>query len=159
MSEATQVGNVFVETVNDNAARGSSGTRIFTGKLFRTRKGHGYTFTVEPPSEPKEPAHRPARIAYMLAFAHKLQEAIDRGEYRDRADAARQLGLTRARITQILDLTLLAPDIQEELLFLEAVDGREPVSERIIREIDLHENWAEQRRAWIYLSVTRSEPR
>jgi hypothetical protein len=28
-----------------------------------------------------------------------------------------RLGLSRARISQLLDLTLLAPDIQEQILF------------------------------------------
>jgi hypothetical protein len=40
----------------------------------------------------------------VLALAHRLEAAIDRGEYRHRADLARQLGFTRARITQLLDL-------------------------------------------------------
>jgi len=66
----------------------------------------------------------------MLAFAHKLQEAIDNGEYTDRADAARKLGLTRARVSQLLDLLMLAPDIQGKILFMERVDGIEPTSER-----------------------------
>ena len=150
MSEATQVGNVFVEAVTNDAATDTPGTRIFTGRLFRTRKGHGYAFTVEPPSEPPEPARRPARIAYMLAFAHKLQEAIDRGEYRDRAEAARQLGLSRARITQLLDLTLLAPDIQEQVLFAEAVDGVEPMSERQLHETTQQGPWRCQRRDFAF---------
>ena len=47
----------------------------------------------------------------MLALAHKIQQAIDGGVVRDRAEVARRLGLTRARVTQLLDLALLAPDI------------------------------------------------
>jgi ParB-like chromosome segregation protein Spo0J len=79
-----------------------------------------------PPAAP-EPVRRPARLAIMLAFAHKIQQAIDRGAVRDRAEVARRLGLTRARVTQHLDLTLLAPDIQEQILFAESVDGLEPM--------------------------------
>jgi hypothetical protein len=52
-----------------------------------------------------------------LALAHVIQRAIDRGEIRDQAEAARMFGLTRARLTQIMDLKLLAPDLQEEILF------------------------------------------
>jgi ParB-like chromosome segregation protein Spo0J len=62
----------------------------------------------------------------MLALAHTLEAAIAAGEFADRADVARHLGFTRARVTQLLDLTLLAPDIQEAVLALEAVDGVEP---------------------------------
>jgi hypothetical protein len=80
----------------------------------------------------------------MLALAHKLQQAIDRGAVRDRADVARRLGLTRARVTQLLDLTLLAPDIQERILFSESEDGLEPVSERSVRGVLHIEDWAKQ---------------
>jgi len=93
-------------------------------------------------------ARFPARVARMLAIAHHLQAAIDRGQLFDRAHAARCLGMTRARLTQICDLLLLAPDIQEELLFLETVDGLEPFAERELRPIARYRRWAEQREAW-----------
>ena len=126
---------------------------IFTGQLFRVRDGKGWAFVDEPPAPP-EPVRRPARVARMLALAHRLQAAIDRGEYRDRAELARQLGLTRARISQLLALTLLAPDLQARVLFLEAVDGREPLTERALREVVRHEGWAEQRTVWASLSMS-----
>ena len=71
----------------------------------------------------------------MLALAHKIEAAIQEGTLRDRADAARHLGYTRARITQLCDLTLLPVAEQERLLFLESVDGLEPVTERGLRGI------------------------
>jgi hypothetical protein len=71
----------------------------------------------------------------MLALAHKIQNAIDRGAVQDRAEAARRLGLTRARITQLLDLTLLAPDVQEQILFAESIDGLEMTCERALRAV------------------------
>jgi len=124
------------------------GTHVVIGRLFRRRKGHGWAFAEEPEPPPPEPVRRPARVAQMLAFAHGLQAAIDRGEYRDQADAARQLGLTRARITQLMNLTLLAPEIQEAVLFLEAVDGREPLSERDLRGVVAAGDWGAQRARW-----------
>jgi len=81
----------------------------------------------------------------MLALAHKIQNAIDRGVVRDCADVAMRLGLSRARISQLLDLTLLAPDIQEQILFAESVDGVEPMSESALREVVRLEDWAKQR--------------
>jgi hypothetical protein len=124
------------------AAPASSGT-IVTGKLHRVRKGHGQRFVETPPVVP-EPVRRPARVAVMLALAHKIQQAIDRGAVQDRAEVARRLGLTRARLTQLLDLTLLAPDIQASILELQSVDGVEPMSERALRDIVHAENWAVQ---------------
>ncbi len=51
-------------------------------------------------------------IARRVALAHHIENLIERGELRDYAEAAERLGLTRARVTQICDLALLAPDIQ-----------------------------------------------
>ena len=132
------------------AGRTDGDTLVLTGKLFRKRRGRGYVFTEKPP-EPKpvhEPVRRPARVAQMLAFAHGLGAAIERGDFRDQADAARHFQLTRARITQLMNLTLLAPDIQEQVLFLEAVDGREPMSERDLRTVIYAGDWGAQRAQW-----------
>ncbi|MBK6918542.1 MAG: hypothetical protein IPH07_14200 [Deltaproteobacteria bacterium] len=80
-----------------------------------------------------------------------MQAAIDRGAIADRADVARKLGLTRARVTQLLDLLLLAPDLQAAVLALEAVDGAEPMAERTLRAVAHAGTWAEQRAAWAKL--------
>ncbi len=128
-------------TSNSTAA----GPRVVTGQLHRVQRGHGKRFVSEPPPGP---VRRPARVAVMLALAHKIQDAIDRGTVRDRAEVARRLGFTRARITHLLDLTLLAPDLQERILVLEAIDGVEPMSERALRMVAHAGSWAEQRRLW-----------
>jgi|GEM_PF-652288 len=136
--------------MNDVAAEP---TMVFGGQLFRTRKGRAWTFTEEPPPPAPEPVRRPARVAKTLAMAHAFEAAITRGELRDRADLARRLDLNRARVTQILDLVLLAPDIQEAVLHLEAVDGVEPAAERALRDVVRRESWSEQRVAWAELAV------
>ena len=122
---------------------------VIKGTLFR-RKGSRVTFAEEPPAPEvkREPAHRPAMVARMLALAHHLQGAIDRGIITDRASVARSLVFTRARVTQLLDLLLLAPDIQEQVLALEAVDGVEPIGERALRDVAHAGTWEEQRAAW-----------
>jgi len=84
----------------------------------------------------------------MLALAHHLNTAIERGVVADQAAVARKLGLTRARITQLLDLTLLAPDLQLQVLELEAVDGVEPLAERQLRAVMAAGTWPQQRAAW-----------
>lgn len=122
-----------------------SGVHLFEGKLHRTRRSHGTTFVEGPVQPPPQPVRRPARIALMLALAHKIQRAIDRGVVRDRAEVANRLGLTRARVTQLLDLALLAPDLQEQLLFLDTVDGKEPLAERQLRRVTRENSWTEQR--------------
>ena len=123
--------------------RGTSSGTMVAGKLHRVRKGHEKRFA-ETPVAPA-PVSRPARVALMLALAH-IQQAIDRGAVQDRAEVAWRLGLTRARVTQLLDLTLLAPEIQEQILFAESVDGIEPMSERAVRRVTSARSWTEQRR-------------
>jgi hypothetical protein len=136
---------------------GAGAPRVISGKLHRVRRGHARAF-VERPAAPPPVAHRPARVALMLALAHKIEELIHRGAARDRADVARRLGLTRARVTQLLDLTLLAPEIQEAVLLLEAIDGVEPLSERVLRALAPSSSWAQQREAWRALSAEAPPP-
>ncbi|MBN2717051.1 MAG: hypothetical protein JXX14_14465 [Deltaproteobacteria bacterium] len=128
-----------------------TGTVVFKSAFHRLRRGNGHTITTTAPPipTPRVPVRKPARVALMLAFAHSLEEAINNGEYTDRADAARKLGLTRARISQLLDLLMLAPDIQEKILFMERVDGIEPTSERALRKVVAVESWGEQREMFI----------
>lgn len=109
------------------------GALVLKARFHRKRQGHGVAIRPGPPPEPRKPVRRPARVAIRLALAHIIEQAIREGKVKDRADAARRLGLTRARLTQICDLTLLPVAEQERILFLEAVDGVEPVSERATR--------------------------
>ena len=132
------------DTEPTTATEAKAVVRIFEGKLHRAQRGHGKTFIDGPPLPPPEPVRRPARVAVMLALAHKIQDAIDRGVVRDRAEVARRLGLTRARVTQLMDLTLLAPDLQEQILFAESVDGVEPFAERALRKTSATEPWSGQ---------------
>ena len=88
---------------------------------------------------------RPAKAARQLALAHHLDAAIERGLVADQAALARKLGLTRARVTQLFDLLMLAADLQEQVLALEAVDGAEPMAERTLRAVAHAGTWAEQR--------------
>jgi hypothetical protein len=61
-------------------------------------------------------APRIPRVTRLMALAIKLQDMVDRGEVLDYADLARLGLVTRARLTQIMNLLLLAPDIQEQIL-------------------------------------------
>lgn len=91
---------------------------------------------------------KPARVAQMLALAHDLRKKLDCRECKDQTALGRDLGMTPTKVTWLLDLLLLAPDIQEEILFLEATRRRGPVTERALREVVRHPNWADQRRVW-----------
>lgn len=101
----------------------------------------------------------PAHVARQIALARALQRRVDSGEFADYAAMARDLGFTRARISQLMDLLLLAPDIQEEILFLEVPPGRQPISERMLREAVLRSlDWGQQGKYWSELARARLPP-
>jgi hypothetical protein len=85
-----------------------------------------------------------SRVARLLALAHKIQGMLDRGEVESMADLARLGRVSRARITQIMDLLMLAPEIQEALLC-----GRAMTDIRELLAIAHATNWADQRGRWM----------
>ena len=90
---------------------------------------------------------RMPRITRLMALAIKFEAMVENGEVRDYADLARLGYVTRARITQIMNLLNLAPDIQEELLSSNTVVSQ-PAAERQIRHVVSAVEWCEQRRRW-----------
>lgn len=100
------------------------------------------------------PTGRIPRVTRLLALAHRLDRMIANGEIRDYADAARRLGLTRARVTQVMNLVLLSPAIQNTILDLPPVaQGRDPVSERQLRPIVAEPDWNRQIEMWRKIDV------
>jgi hypothetical protein len=91
-------------------------------------------------SQPRIP-----RITRLMALAIKFETMVGRSEVRDYADLARLGYVTRARITQIMNLLNLAPDIQESMLF-----GTWPTSgsERAVRTLCASVHWQDQRSRW-----------
>lgn len=95
------------------------------------------------------PAGRTPRVSKMMALAIHLQELVDSGQVRDYTALAELGHVSRARITQIMDLTLLAPDVQEALLFLPKIEkGRDRINERMLRVIAAEQVWDRQRELW-----------
>jgi site-specific DNA recombinase len=97
----------------------------------------------------QEKLGRLPRITRLMALAVRFQELLRTGTVQDYAELARLGIVSPARMTQLMNLLHLAPDIQEEILFLpEREDGREPVSERAIRRLPDILSWKEQRQRW-----------
>jgi len=89
------------------------------------------------------------RISRLMALAIRFDRLIKAGELADQADLARLGNVTRARVTQIMNMLQLAPDIQEDILFLpRTVKGRDPIREIMIRPIAAELEWRKQRRLW-----------
>ena len=82
------------------------------------------------------------RIARLMALAIHFDGLLRADEFRDYAELARLGRVTRARMTQIMKLLNLAPDIQEQILFLPRLRG---LNERNLRPIVRRIDWKEQR--------------
>jgi hypothetical protein len=102
------------------------------------------------PSDVPPPRNgRLPRVTQVMALAIQFQDMIQRGEARDYADLARLGCLTRERMSQIMELVWLAPDIQQEVLeFPPSGAVRFPISEVAVRKIAGSLAWDEQRHAW-----------
>jgi hypothetical protein len=93
------------------------------------------------------PTGRVPKVARLMALAIKFDGMLARGEVKDYAELARLGHVTRARVTQIMNLLNLAPDIQEAILFLPPVQrGRDPLKEWQVRPVAAEVVWAEQRK-------------
>jgi len=102
---------------------------------------------------------RVPRVARLMALAIRLERLLAEGVTRDYADLARLGAVTRARLTQIMNLTLLAPDIQEALLFLpRTTRGRDPLTEPQLRAIAALPDWRKQLRLWRNLPISLAAP-
>jgi hypothetical protein len=84
-----------------------------------------------------------ARIARLMALAIRFEGLLRKETIQDYAELARRGRVTRARITQIMKLLHLSPDIQEHILFLPPGGG---LNERNLRPVASRIDWHEQRR-------------
>ena len=132
-----------------------SGSQEITYALdFRARgSGHGENRGLPSDSQrsDSERAGRAIpRIARLMALAIRFDRLLRAEEFRDYAELARLGRVTRARMTQIMKLLDLAPDIQEQILFLPNLKG---LNERNFRHIVSRIDWNEQRR--MFQKLTR----
>ena len=105
--------------------------------------------------EPPQQLGRVPRISRLMALAIRFEHLIRAGQIADYAELARLGHVTRARITQVMNLLLLAPDLQEQLLFLPHIQGgRELIHLRELQPIAATWDWSRQRRLWMNLART-----
>jgi hypothetical protein len=97
----------------------------------------------------EEPVDRVPRVARLMALAIRFDQLIRDGVVADQAELARLGHVSRARVTQVINLLCLSPKIQEQLLFLSvSPKGRASVTERQMRPIADIACWQQQSRAW-----------
>jgi len=82
-----------------------------------------------------------------MALAIRFDQLIQDGVVEDQGEIARLGHVTPARLSQIMGMLSLAPEIQEAILFLPRVhEGRDMVTERDLRRITRTLDWGVQRR-------------
>ncbi|AWM36955.1 hypothetical protein GobsT_51650 [Gemmata obscuriglobus] len=118
------------------------------GTIHFARKGRTKELREGPAPAPPEPGRVP-RVARLMALALRFDELIRTGSVTDQAELARLGHVTRARVSQIMALIHLAPDLIETVLFLPpVVRGRDPLVLRDLRPIAATSDWARQRAMW-----------
>ena len=104
------------------------------------------------------PTGRVPRVARLLALTLRCQQLVQTGVIANYAALADLGHVSRARVTQILNLLLLAPDLQEALLFLPRTErGRDPIHLRQLQPLTRIVDWREQRKRWQAL-LSKREP-
>ena len=134
-----------------NTGGGAAADLTLTSSVHFRRGGKGRLelATGPRPVSDEVPVGRVPKVARLVALAIRLQDLVDRGEVRGYAELARVGHVTRARVTQIMNLALLAPDMQEQILSLPPVTaGRDPVKEWQVRPVAAQALWSEQRKLW-----------
>ncbi len=95
-----------------------------------------------------------------MALAIRFEKLVWPGAFQGGAQLDRLGHVPRARPTQIMNLLQLAPDIQEDILFLSRTPAvRDTISERQVRVVAAELDWKEQRRLWHELRPLSSAKR
>lgn len=121
-----------------------------TQKIHFTRGKAGRRQIATKPSAIEEATPgRVPRIAKLMALAIRLDRLIREGKVANQSSLARLAHVTQPRMTQIMNLLHLSPDIQEELLFLPLVTtGRDLIYEKMLRPVCAVVDWETQRALW-----------
>ena len=127
----------------------NKGITFRTKVYFRAgRNGRKHLETGQTP-KPVADKGRVPWVSKLMALAIRFGGLVRDGVVADQAELARLGHVSRARVTQIMNLLHLAPDIQEEVLFLPRIErGKEPVQERHLRPIAAVPCWGKQRQMW-----------
>jgi hypothetical protein len=88
-------------------------------------------------------------VSRLMALAIRMEELIRSRNVTDYAELARLGHVSRARLSQIMTLNCLAPDMQEEILYLpRTIQGRDPIQLQHLLPIAAVSDWRRQRARW-----------
>ena len=105
------------------------------------------------------PTGRVPRVSRVMALAIQFDRLLREGVVRNTTEHARLCHVTQPRITQVMQLLHLAPDIQQAVVFLPRVErGRAPITERDLRSIAAILDWRQQRAMWAAVKSRQAAP-
>ena len=119
------------------------------------RRGRRGRLAASSEPTPKAPTQgRVPRVSRLMALALRMEEYVRTGAVDGYRELAELGHVTPARVTQIMNLLNLAPDIQEAILFLPRIDrGRAPFILQDVLPIAAVPDWRRQRRLWSELQI------
>jgi hypothetical protein len=118
-------------------------------RVHFTNRSRGSRKRPTPDRQSTAEAGRVPRVSRLMALAMRFDELIRSGQVTGYAELARLGHVTRARLSQIASLVCLAPDLQEDILFLpRTLKGRDPIQLRHLLPIAAIPDWRKQRIRW-----------
>ena len=134
------------ERVQEELAEEQKRRGVVAGPCAQPKKNGSHRTPLAMVSEPIE---RVPRITRLLALAQKFEELIGSGVVNNYAALAQVGRVSRSRVTQMTSLLNLAPDIQEEILFLRVEEAAQfRISEPSLRKLTATLLWNQQREQW-----------
>ncbi len=123
--------------------------RLTINRQFHVATKRSGTKQLQSGAKPVIPAGRVPRISRLLALAHRCFGLVQSGAIINQSELAHFGQISTTRMTQIMWLDNLAPDIQEEILFLpRTTQGRDAIKEAELRPIAKTLDWNKQRQMW-----------
>ena len=133
--------------MNTTTTTGGPAGLTLTGPVHFDRRGRGGRKELHAGPAPAVSPGRVPRVARLMALAIRFARLIRDGVVADYSELARLGHVTRARVSQVMSLLNLAPDVQEQILFLPRVEhGRDPLVLCDLMPITAAPDWREQRR-------------
>lgn len=131
--------------------------RLTINRQFYAATKRSGTKQMESGAKPLTPTGHVPRISRLLALAHHCFRLVQSGAIINQSELAHFSQISTTRMTQIMWLDNLAPDIQEEILFLpKTVKGRDPIKESDLRPIAKALDWKHHRKMWQKLKSTEA---
>jgi hypothetical protein len=128
----------------------STASLTFTSKVHFTTGAKGQR-DLRPGAAPVAPlpVGRVPKLSRLMALAIRFDGLLKRAEVKDMAELARLGHVSRARVSQVMNLLFLSPEIQEQILFWPLVtSGYDPLKEWQVRPVAAEPVWGKQRRMW-----------